>query len=78
VKWKVINKTRLKKIESKVISALLDCNEAIKLENKFGYAYYIRGQIKQIMNEPDYCLDLLTSKSFGVQVEVQLLSNCPN
>lgn len=76
VNWNSPTKWSLKKSETNILSALTDCNKAIEIDNKLGYAYYIRGQIKQMLTYGDYCLDLLTAKSFGLTVENELIRNC--
>ncbi|KAB2858736.1 MAG: tetratricopeptide repeat protein [Flavobacteriales bacterium] len=76
VNWNSPTKSSLKKSESNILSALTDCNKAIEIDNKLGYAFYIRGQIKQMLTYGDYCLDLLTAKELGLTVEDELLRNC--
>ena len=76
VNWTLPNKASLKKSESNILSALSDCNKAIEIDNKLGFAYYIRGQIKQMLMYGDYCLDLLTAKALGLTVEAELLKDC--
>lgn len=76
VNWNSPTKSSLKKSESNILSALNDCNKAIEIDNKLGYAYYIRGQIKQMLTYGDYCLDLLTAKELGLTVEDELIRNC--
>ncbi|MNK17602.1 TPR repeat-containing protein YrrB [compost metagenome] len=67
-----------KKTESSLNAALNDCNTAIEIDKNFGFAYYIRGQIKHRLNQPDYCIDLLTAKKLGLQVEPVLVKDCAN
>lgn len=76
VNWNLPTKSSLKKSESNILSALTDCNKAIEIDNKLGYAYYIRGQIKQMLTYGDYCLDLLTAKELGLAVEEEIIRNC--
>lgn len=76
VNWNLPTKSSLKKSESTILSALTDCNEAIKIDRKLGYAFYIRGQIKQMLSHTDYCLDLFTAKELGLTVEDELIKNC--
>lgn len=76
INWNLPAKSTLKKSESNFLSALTDCNNAIEIDNKLGYAYYIRGQIKQMLTYSDYCIDLLTAKELGLTVEEDLLRNC--
>lgn len=65
-----------KKSEGDMILALKDCNKAIELEPQSGYAYYIRGQIKNMLGFVEYCYDLLKAKSLGYPVEEDLLKGC--
>jgi len=76
VNWILPTKSSLKKSESNILSALSDCNTAIEIDDKFGFSYYIRGQIKQMLMHGDYCMDLLTAREFGLIVEAELLQNC--
>lgn len=75
--WRT-TKSRNKKAESNLISALDDCNAAIGMDKNFGFAYYIRGQLKQLLNQPDYCIDLLNAQKLGMQIEASILKNCKN
>ncbi|MFV0541214.1 MAG: tetratricopeptide repeat protein [Aestuariibaculum sp.] len=65
-----------KKQDNNIQEALLDCDTAITLDSRFGYAYYIRGQIKKIVLQTDYCSDILLSEKWGYSVEEELLKNC--
>lgn len=72
------NKSVQKKYNSEINSALADCDMAIKLDQQLGFAYYIRGQLKQFDNQKDYCLDLLTAKKLGQVVSAASLAGCKN
>jgi hypothetical protein len=72
----VPDKSALAGKQKDLLSALNDCNAAIALDDKFGFAYYIRGQIKQMLGHGEYCIDLLTAKKLGLAVETELLKNC--
>ena len=74
INWPLKNK--VKNEEPDLLAALADCNKAIALDPTMGYAYYISGQIKQFLNYPDYCVDLLKAKKMGIAVEEILLANC--
>lgn len=76
VNWDVPDKSALAGKHSGLLLALNDCNTAIALDDKFGFAYYIRGQVKQMPGHGDYCIDLLTAKKLGLVVEEELLKNC--
>ncbi len=76
ISWSAPTKSSLKKSESSIFSALTDCNMAIDLDEKFGYAYYIRGQIKQMLMYGDYCIDLLMAQKSGITIEEELLKHC--
>lgn len=66
---KLISKTAL-------MSALADCNTALEIDENLGFGYYIRGQIKQLLNDKNYCKDLVVAKKLNVYVEDALLENC--
>jgi tetratricopeptide (TPR) repeat protein len=74
--WNAPNKSSLKRSETNILSALADCNSAINIEENLGFAFYIRGQIKQMLGQGDACLDLLRAKELGLMVEAELLRNC--
>jgi len=74
--WKIPNKLSSNKSEINVLSSLSDCDMAIQINNSLGFAYYIRGQIKQMLRYEDYCIDLLAAKEFGMIVDEELLGNC--
>ncbi|QHI36466.1 Lipopolysaccharide assembly protein B [Kordia antarctica] len=76
IRWNSPTTSSFKKSESTLLAALSDCNTAIEIDNTLGFAFYIRGQIKQMLAEPDYCLDLLAAKELGITVDAQLLNNC--
>ena len=77
VTWETA-KSGKKKTESSIISAIEDCNTAIGMDKNFGFAYYVRGQLKQLLNQPDYCIDLLTAQKLGLQIEPGILKDCSN
>lgn len=74
INWPIKNK--VKNEEPDLLAALADCNKAIALDPNMGYAYYVSGQIKQFLNYPDYCVDLLKAKKMGIAVEEALVVNC--
>ena len=61
---------------SALTSALQDCDKAIEADKDFAFAYYVRGQIKQMLAHDDYCMDLLKAKSLEMIVEDELMSGC--
>jgi tetratricopeptide (TPR) repeat protein len=74
--WSAPKKSAVRKQEIKLLEAINDCNSAIQIEKNLGYAFYIRGQIKQMLKHNDFCMDLFSAQSFGVEVEEELLINC--
>lgn len=74
--WNAPSKSSLKKSETNILSALADCNSAIQTDENLGFAFYIRGQIKQMLGQGDACLDLLRAKELGLMVELELMKNC--
>jgi tetratricopeptide (TPR) repeat protein len=55
-------------------AALADCNKAIQIDPKSGHAYHIRAVIKILLNEGDYCYDLLKAEQLGYQEATVLLN----
>jgi tetratricopeptide (TPR) repeat protein len=76
IDWTLPNKSALKNVESHILSALADCNTALELDDKMGYAYYIRGQIKYLQMSGDYCYDFLTARGLGLIVGEHLIDDC--
>ncbi len=74
--WTFSSKTKANKSDLTIISALDDCNKAIELEPTFNYPYYIRGQLKKMLDMNDYCYDLLKAKNLGYPLESNLLNDC--
>jgi tetratricopeptide (TPR) repeat protein len=59
-------------------AALSDCNKAISLEPGLGYAWYIRANIKLLLEEKDYCYDLLKARQLGfTPAENMIKEKCP-
>ncbi|MET4137869.1 tetratricopeptide (TPR) repeat protein [Pedobacter sp. UYP1] len=74
--WQPKKKTLSQKENLNIISALSDCNTAIALDKNQGSFYYVRGLVKQISGENDYCIDLLMAKKMGFLIEESLLKTC--
>jgi tetratricopeptide (TPR) repeat protein len=59
--------------------ALKESNEAINLNPQLAFAYLVRAHIKNILQEPDACLDILMAEQYGIpDVSDQLGISCPN
>ncbi|MEN9640406.1 MAG: Lipopolysaccharide assembly protein [Bacteroidota bacterium] len=74
--WTFPLKVSVKRSDVNIVSALNDCNKAIEIESNLGYSYYIRGQVKKMLMDDDYCYDLIKSKEIGYPVEEELLKDC--
>ena len=57
-------------------AALLDCNLAIEQYSSFGFAYFVRGQIKKLLDRNDFCNDFRKAKKLDYLVDNDLLINC--
>ena len=68
--------TSSQKVEPALRAAVEDCNMAITLDSTIGFSYYVRGQIKKMLADKDYCLDLIKAKDMGIEVEASLLAGC--
>jgi len=64
------------KVEPILRAAIEDCNRGITLDGSTGFSYYVRGQIKEMLADKGYCLDLIKAKKMGVEVEPSLLAGC--
>jgi len=76
IDWALPNKSAVKNAESNILSAIADCNTALELDDKMGYAYYVRGQIKFLQMSGDHCYDFLTAQGLGLIVEQHLIEDC--
>ena len=74
--WDFATKTSKIRLDKNIISALDDCNKAMSIEPKLGHLYYIRGQIKIMLDCTDYCHDLIKAKELHYPVESELLRDC--
>lgn len=73
ISWLTPKTSALKQSESTMHSALEDCNVAIALDQKSGFAYYIRAQIKQLLADKSFLIDLQMAKKLGMQMEANLM-----
>jgi tetratricopeptide (TPR) repeat protein len=64
------------KSDGNLTSALQDCNQAIKEDPDFGYAYFIRGEIKRLLKYDDYCVDFKKAKTLDYPIEASVLDKC--
>jgi tetratricopeptide (TPR) repeat protein len=55
-------------------AALSDCNKAIQLDEKNALAWYNRAVIKILLNEGDYCYDLLKAELLGAPAAAALIT----
>ncbi|NOQ71780.1 MAG: tetratricopeptide repeat protein [Crocinitomix sp.] len=67
-----------KKIDNnKLEQALKECNIALELDKKNAFAYLVRAQIKILMKQSGYCLDVFNAKELGIlNAEVLLGIKC--
>lgn len=74
--WIVNDNASLKKSQNELLLALADCNKAIELDKSLGFAYYVRGSIKEILEQKDFCVDILTAKKMGTEIDEHMLKIC--
>ena len=74
--WIVNDKASIKKSQDELLLALTDCNKAIELDKSLGFAYYVRGSIKEILGQKDFCIDILTAKKMGLEIDEHMLKIC--
>jgi tetratricopeptide (TPR) repeat protein len=72
----ITSKTKIDISDGNLLSALIDCNQAIKENPNFGYAYYIRSEIKRLLKYDDYCVDLKKAKSLNYFIDESSFLNC--
>lgn len=76
VNWNFPLKVKVESSNANLVSALLDCNQAIKEDPNLGYAYYVRGEIKRLLNYDDYCADIKKAKSLDYPINPLLMDFC--
>ncbi|KQN34363.1 hypothetical protein ASE92_12215 [Pedobacter sp. Leaf41] len=74
--WIVNDKSSIKKSQDALLLALADCNKAIELDKGLGFAYYVRGSIKEILGHKDFCVDILTAAKMGLEIDEHMLKIC--
>ena len=74
--WVFNDQALSKRSEKEFLLALADCDKAIILDQNFAFPYYIRGWIKQILGQKDFCVDILMAKKLGLEVDAAMLKNC--
>ena len=75
-RWDLPAQSKTEYSKPNLLSALQDCNQAIKEDSEIGYAYYVRGAIKKLLEKEDYCKDLKRAKSLDYQFDESILENC--
>jgi tetratricopeptide (TPR) repeat protein len=74
--WSLPLASTVNNADNNIASALDDCDKAITIDPKSGYAWYIRGQIKKMLVYGNYCDDLRQAKALGYPVDVELMKDC--
>ncbi len=74
--WTFPEKTKINKNDSNVLSALEDCNIALRLDPSYSYTYYLRGFASQTVGFDSCCQDFETANKLGFPVEVSILKKC--
>ncbi len=76
VNWSIKPNKISNSSDGSLFSALADCNAAITLRPNSDYAHYVRGNLKKILGEDDFCYDLLKARKLGYTVHPELFSGC--
>jgi tetratricopeptide (TPR) repeat protein len=74
--WSFPLRTKIEGSNTNLLSALQDCNQAIKENPSLGYAYFIRGKIKWLLNYDNYCIDFRKAKSLDYPVNEAIFDKC--
>jgi tetratricopeptide (TPR) repeat protein len=74
--WLFQKESKPNKKDSGFETALELCDKAINLDQNSGYAYIVRGQLKRILNEPDFCFDLIKAKMILGVLPPELSGDC--
>ncbi len=75
-RWDLPVQSKIEYSKPNLLSALQDCNHAIKEDSEIGYAYYVRGAIKKLLENEDYCKDFKKAKSLDYQFDESIIENC--
>ena len=70
---KMIVKTQKVKKRGKLLKAEKFCDKAIELNNEYGGAYFVRAQIKIILQEVGYFVDAKLAEGYGVTAAASIL-----
>jgi tetratricopeptide (TPR) repeat protein len=73
--WVLPDKNADKISETVLRDALADCDMAIAIDSKFGYGYYVRAQVKQLL-KLDFCGDVFIATELGFHVDEILKATC--
>lgn len=76
VLWKLPVELKKEKADAGLQAALQDCEKAIALQPADGYAYFVRGQIRTILDEPGHCSDFYKAIEMGYLVGVEFFHDC--
>jgi tetratricopeptide (TPR) repeat protein len=57
-------------------AALKDCTLAVKIDPASGYSWYVRGKIKKMLGQQDYCVDLKIANELGYPIDKEAMKNC--
>ncbi|HTO14392.1 MAG TPA: tetratricopeptide repeat protein [Edaphocola sp.] len=74
--WDKTSTSKSKVNEQTINKALQICDELIRKQPNFAMAYLIRGQIKWLSNQPDYCYDLIKAKQLDANMVSELTASC--
>ncbi len=75
-RWNLPLQSKIEYNITNLKEALQDCNQAIRENSEIGYAYYVRGAIKKLLENEDYCKDFKKAKSLDYQFDESILENC--
>jgi tetratricopeptide (TPR) repeat protein len=75
-RWEFPLASKRDKTETAVQLALQDIEKAIALQAADGYAYFVRGQLRQLLDEPGHCSDFYKAIETGYLVGVDFFHDC--
>jgi|GEM_PF-3875112 len=76
VLWELPVEPKREKAIAGLQTALQDCEKAIALQPADGYAYFVRGQIRKMLDEPGHCSDFYKAIEMDYLVEVAFFHDC--
>lgn len=78
IRWAASRESPERRQRESLESAMEDAMKALEIDADLAQAHYIIGLIRRLMNQPGYCVDILTAHQMGFPVDEKLMGECVN